>query len=129
MEKFRHRLSDECHAVRVTLGNLRAGAKARGLGWELTDEHAERLVLSKCHYCGIAGGNRVRRRGKHETSFAINGIDRMENSLGYVPANVVPCCGQCNMAKQSTPYAAFVEWLNRAGNHTFMQGAEIPPTG
>ncbi len=32
-------------------------------------------------------------------NFFYNGIDRVNNEMGYEPLNVVPCCQECNFAK------------------------------
>ena len=45
------------------------------------------------------------------TAQLINGIDRRDNTAGYVPENVVTCCAACNYKKGAQPYAAFLDWL------------------
>jgi len=44
------------------------------------------------------------------------GIDRKDNSSGYVESNVVPCCEVCNKAKLCMGYEEFIAYLIRAGN-------------
>ena len=39
----------------------------------------------------------------------LNGIDRMDNAVGYLPANVVPCCKDCNFMKKALDAHTFVE--------------------
>lgn len=55
--------------------------------WDLTREQYEDLVSKPCHYCGF----------KIET--VIGGLDRLDNSKGYIFGNVVPCCFECNVAR------------------------------
>lgn len=64
----------------------RNGAKARGYGFHLTIEEFEAILSKKCLYC--------------DTKEKI-GIDRANNSLGYIPSNCVPCCSTCNYLKGS----------------------------
>lgn len=45
-----------------------------------------------------------------------NGIDRKNNTLGYLPDNVVPCCKTCNWAKGKKSYEEFMEYLRRVVN-------------
>ena len=51
------------------------------------EEYEEIVSLNECEYCG--GG----------LDPAGTGLDRLDSSLGYERANVVPCCGRCNMIK------------------------------
>ena len=37
----------------------------------------------------------------------MNGIDRINSSLGYVDGNVVPCCGTCNKMKMAMDESDF----------------------
>jgi 5-methylcytosine-specific restriction endonuclease McrA len=54
------------------------------------------LIASNCVYCGKYPRNTVRYKN---FTFLYQGIDRMDNRLGYVPGNVVACCAECNSIK------------------------------
>jgi hypothetical protein len=43
--------------------------------------------------------------GRYETD--LNGVDRIDSSIGYLPENVVPCCGLCNWMKGDQTQAEF----------------------
>lgn len=59
-----------------------------GKHFDLTFEQWSYLVLDKnCHYCS----------GPLESKGCA--LDRMDNSIGYTVANVVPCCKECNRLK------------------------------
>lgn len=74
------------------------------------------LVTSRCSYCGIEPAQQF----KNKTgTFLYNGIDRIDNTVGYVPGNVVPCCGICNKAKHTMSRQQFLTWLARAAKHCF----------
>ena len=47
---------------------------------------------------------------RHGNSFKRNGIDRIDNALGYIESNVVACCPICNLAKRNLPVDTFVSW-------------------
>ena len=42
-----------------------------------------------------------------------SGVDRKNNSLGYLPSNVVACCTVCNHAKRDMTYEEFLSWIDR----------------
>ena len=46
-----------------------------------------------------------------------NGIDRVDNDKGYVRGNIVPCCTNCNIAKNTFLITEFEEWINRVYEH------------
>lgn len=85
-------------------GNIRTGARNRGLAWELPEELALDLVTDCCYYCGSAPG-------------PVHGIDRVDNSRGYAEDNVVTCCKYCNMAKHTRTKEEYETWLVRAAEH------------
>jgi hypothetical protein len=68
--------------------NGKYAAKRRNVPWELLREDYNKLLESPCHYCG---GSLKLERG--------TSLDRRDNSLGYTPNNVLPCCGNCNLIR------------------------------
>lgn len=77
-------------------------AKKRGYVFELTIEQFKQLCLEPCHYCG---------------DFFV-GIDRKDNSIGYVYSNCVPCCKHCNYAKRDMKYTVFISHIRKMYEHT-----------
>lgn len=79
--------------------------------WGLTDSEFDELTASNCYYCGIIPSTvcSVSKSGV----FIYNGIDRKDNSIGYIPSNVVPCCTTCNLAKRVMSYEDFMDWIKR----------------
>jgi len=53
------------------------------------------------------------------------GLDRWDNSRGYFADNVVPCCKDCNRAKNTRTPRAFVE---RCRAIAAQHGAILSPT-
>ena len=62
-------------------------AHKRELKFELTLEQFAELIQKPCQYCN------------HSKEGDANGIDRMNNTIGYVVGNCVPCCEMCNRMK------------------------------
>ena len=65
----------------------KAQAKRRGWVFEIPLTQFTELVSLPCHYC---------HGPLNPTS---TGLDRVDNSVGYIPSNVVPCCRACNCIK------------------------------
>lgn len=105
------------------LKSYRGAARARGLAWELLDDDFDRLTAQDCFYCGIPPSTTFTIR---LSSFAYNGIDRIDNARGYTLANVVTCCQICNRAKSDLPYDDFVAWLGRVAAHQWFSPAQLP---
>jgi len=92
-------------------------ARKRKLPFKLTRSEFEKLIHKDCHYCGtpplrmrIARHSSKVHRGK---SMLVNGIDRVNNSRGYVSSNAVPCCTNCNYAKHEMSMAQYVAHCQR----------------
>lgn len=88
------------------------GAKIRNLSFELSLDSFLKLTSSECAYCG-AKPCRVSIRKRTNGPWIYNGIDRVDNTLGYIPGNMVPCCYRCNSAKQNHTLANFFDWIHR----------------
>lgn len=86
----------------------------------LTIEQCQDLFLSSCFYCGSEPFNTLLLNNK-KSKFNYSGIDRIDNSRGYVPDNVVSCCKICNRAKHIMDQKTFTDWLIKAGNYQKMK--------
>ena len=91
-------------------------ANTRGYDWTLSEKEAKDLSQGDCFYCGMQPAQTKNRSGKGEP-FLYNGIDRVDNTLGYTSANVVSCCGHCNRAKRDHSQSEFRDWVKRVHNH------------
>lgn len=72
-------------------------AKRRRLEFKIPFEQFCKLIMSNCHYCSSTPINFF--KSDLACQLKYNGIDRVNNSIGYLPDNVVPCCKFCNFAK------------------------------
>ena len=103
----------------------RSAARRRALVWALTDDDFDKITAQACHYCGCPPSARsVQAQGRSE--FTYNGIDRVDNALGYTTGNVVPCCKQCNHAKSDMPYADFMAWIARLTEYHWFHPEQMP---
>ena len=85
-------------------------AKERGLEWDIDPSQFMGIVLAPCLYCGNKASN-------HSKGFASNGIDRIDNSLGYVRGNVAPCCKTCNAMKSALSTEEFTSHIKKVASY------------
>jgi hypothetical protein len=77
---------------------IKRGAERRNIEYLLSDEVVNGLIYSPCFYCGyIPEGTHSNKLGEYNI---INGIDRVDNSKGYIEGNVVASCRDCNVKKK-----------------------------
>ncbi len=93
----------------------RQHAEERGLEWKLTREEFSSIIKRDCYWGGCAPKMRFMRKHKkdvkrgRDVGMIANGIDRLDNSLGYTLDNTVPCCKEHNTMKSSLPANRFLE--------------------
>jgi hypothetical protein len=101
-------------AAHVVYLNYQTNAKRRGHVFELSEDEFLAVCEQDCHYCGAKpkSGN-----WKHFKrcfgDFSYNGIDRKDNSLGYIIGNCLPCCGTCNYSKRGLSYQEYISQCQR----------------
>lgn len=98
--------------------SYRHHARKRGLVFELTIEEFRELTQSDCLYCGQPPSNVYclkHKNGKPRcgAAYIYGGIDRLDSKEGYRTGNVVPCCRQCNVAKNTLTQVNFADWVRR----------------
>lgn len=87
-------------------------AKSRNYKFELTKNELFDLVTKNCFYCGSTPEIDYKSH-KNSTPLKSNGIDRLDNSLGYSVGNCVPCYFVCNRAKGTLTIPEFKEWMTK----------------
>jgi len=78
-------------------------ARERKLVFRLTLQEFEELVRQCCHYCGEAVEPR--------------GLDRLNNFLGYLLCNAVPCCSRDNFSKRAMTELDYIEQCKKVARH------------
>ena len=73
-------------------------AKKRKKDFQLTKEQFKELTSQNCHYCNKVPSKIYYKEGCNG-EYIYNGIDRKDNSKGYIIENSLPCCYACNTIK------------------------------
>jgi transcriptional regulator with XRE-family HTH domain len=115
-----NKLSEGMAAANSLRSGYQRSAKARHLEWQLTPEEFLTLTSGDCYYCGSSPHMTHQANGENNTNgcYTYNGIDRVDNSKGYLISNVVSCCRVCNVAKASMTVDAFLAWIEQVYKHT-----------
>jgi hypothetical protein len=77
----------------VGYSNYVSSAKQRNIVFELNNPVFETLISGHCYLCG-----------KMSDATHCNGIDRFNNTIGYIESNCKTCCHTCNMMKHTYSY-------------------------
>lgn len=96
----RARHAEGMNAQRSVFMDYKRHAKSRGLFFDLNFEQLVKIASQPCFYCAAPPANISAPKNAYG-SFIYNGIDRVDNDLGYSVENCVPCCRPCNSAKNS----------------------------
>jgi hypothetical protein len=113
--------------------NYKSGAKNKPtpVPYCLTFEQFKMLVTSNCHYCGAEPRkwNRYYKRDGERKGIStsdewadqqwilINGIDRVDNSKGYIIENCVSCCSLCNAMKKDNTKDVFLDHVEKIASY------------
>lgn len=78
-----------CDTDARSFNEYKRRASNKLLPFELSEEEYNIIINSQCYLCGRKSYEKYK-----------NGIDRIDNKLGYIMSNVKPCCGGCNYIKK-----------------------------
>ena len=115
--KSRHKVANVDAGYKSIMSSYKGNARNRNLVFDLSLDEFKELILSNCHYCGSLPTNLY---SKSYYNVTYNGIDRIDNSIGYIKNNVVPCCKMCNVAKNNNSHEDFMKWILRIFKNTSM---------
>lgn len=107
--------------------SIKSGAKSRGLNFEISYDDFLSISSKECFYCGqmdkrnkwayigsAANSSFLESVNNRELyDSMINGLDRLDSSLGYTMDNVVSCCGTCNRAKMDLKLDYFLSHIKK----------------
>ena len=95
-------------------------ARIRGIKFDLSKDEFRNMVDKPCFYCGAEATNTLASR--YTTgNFQYNGIDRIDNSLGYSKSNCVSACKTCNRMKSDMQQSEFFEHILQVANRCGFQ--------
>ena len=93
-------------------GRYKRNAKAKGFAFRLTLDQFRDIVVKRCHYCGafpkvqnVWHAVRVK--------IPMNGVDRVNNKLGYSVKNCVAACSPCNYFKKGMTVEEFLARIDK----------------
>ena len=96
--------------------NYKNRAKKINIDFFLSKIEFKELVSKNCFYCNIPA-KQVFHRKFYYGDYIYNGLDRVDNSIGYIKENVVPCCEICNKAKRDLKLDNFINWIEQISNY------------
>lgn len=109
---------DISEAIRQQLlARYKHRASHRQLAMSLSGEDLIYLTSKPCGYCGCWPNQKFKIRG-HKQTILINGIDRVDNTLGYSRRNCIPCCMSCNRMKNATKVEEFLSQIKKITRYT-----------
>lgn len=99
-------------------------AKRRGVLFDISRTDFENLINLPCFYCGDPPKERT--LTSHRAKLVCNGIDRVDNSLGYVAGNCVTACKTCNVAKARLGQQEFINHCKKiAARHDDIRAKDV----
>lgn len=93
-EKLRLQRKNPTLAGKFIFMDSRASDRKAGRDNDLNRLFVETAIANGCLYCG-------------ERELRMT-LDRIDNALGHLMANVVPACIRCNYVRRDMPYAAWM---------------------
>lgn len=96
-EKNKTKIKEKIKTPLNRYNSLKSRAKQKGLEFDIPYDKYLEIIQSKCYY------------DKEELPLAGCGLDRVDSSQGYILSNVVPCCKNCNQAKNDRTQEEFIK--------------------
>ncbi len=97
--------------------NYRRHARDRSFVFDLTKEQFREITQRNCFYCGKKPSQGKYKNSRNHGNYIHSGIDRVNNNIGYVLNNCVPCCKTCNVAKKDLSLSDFKKWVINIYGH------------
>ncbi len=86
------------------------------------------IVIEPCYYCGLDYS--INKKFKY-SEFKCNGLDRIDNSIGYLKDNVLPCCQYCNAirmdvltVKETKKVIDFIKQIRQTNNSPWINNRD-----
>lgn len=86
--------------VRSQMWYYVSNARKKEIEFLLSEVEFSNLIKMPCHYCGT-------------NPDPVAGVDRVDNEFGYTQENCVPCCKDCNFAKNKLTKSDFLAMVKR----------------
>ena len=86
----------------VSYASYRSRAEKKDLEFAITNDDYKSIILQDCYLCG-----------KKSTDSNTNGIDRVDNTVGYNAENCKACCKECNHMKNQFALDKLLEKIEK----------------
>lgn len=106
--------------IRGLYSKYQTRAKSHKRLFDLSRAVFTELILDRCYYCNSKPRTKwYVLKGDQSTrgTFLYNGIDRVDNELGYIEGNVLTCCYRCNVMKHILNYGDFIKQVHKIAAH------------
>lgn len=107
--------SPEESLLRQYYSKYHYGAVKRNYIFDVSFDDFLKLIKSNCYYCGDAPSKELGygKDKKYNLIHIVNGIDRLDNSIGYKTENLVSCCKECNVMKLNLTLECFIDKIHK----------------
>jgi len=92
-------------------GQYKKHAEQRNLDFRLSKKEFRTLTQQNCFYCDSKPQGKCGTTKRNNGIYIYSGIDRVDNSKGYIIDNCVPCCKVCNYMKLTSSKDNFIEHI------------------
>ena len=92
-------------------------AEIRSREFTLTTEQFKALTSGTCVYCGLTPSSEYQTASKNG-GYIYNGVDRIDNNIGYTLENCATCCKTCNWMKRVQTTEEFINSCKRIVDYT-----------
>jgi len=92
-------------------------AKKGNLEFFLLKEEFKFITSQNCYYCGTEP-KQIAKYPTYYGYYIYNGIDRVDNTKGYILDNCVACCKFCNISKSNKTTEEFLNQIEKIYLHS-----------
>jgi hypothetical protein len=112
----RFKLPDNLGFIKELYRNYKSSAIRRKYDFNLDISKFRDIIESPCYYCNEKDS--MGAYGFHKgINYRYNGVDRVNNEIGYIDGNVVACCKICNNSKSTLTNKDFKNWILKIYNN------------
>jgi len=103
-------------SAKLLFNKYKHNAKVRNIDFTLSFTEFLTITRKNCYICNRKPATKLNHAGLRG-SYTYNGIDRLDNNLGYTSANSRPCCWLCNRMKMNMTLDEFKKHIQRIVKH------------
>lgn len=115
---FYQRLEKGISGFNSLYDRYKQSARNRKIRFSLSKKIFKKITQEKCSYCGKKPSQIAKRKCKYLNStrwgiYIYNGIDRINNKIGYTKNNCQACCKQCQTMKWTYSEKEFINQVKK----------------